>query len=922
MIWLFRRIRRWLTGVVLVVALLAVLGIVLAPIAVRALIVDYLDAAGVTATVGHVGVNWWTGTLTVDDAQGSGAQGDAFRVGRLSISLRYAPLLSQRVVFHRIRLANAVLDLRRGRDGTLAVAGVPLDTRAKGQRAAAAADWSLGVDRLHVTNLRLNYRSPAFAKTLTVKDVSADDIRAGQTGSAVPIKADVRVAGGRVDLIGKARLFGSAIRTTLHATTRGIALDYGNALIADYSMPTLAGRLDSDLDIRARYDTQHRRPQESGLDLHASGRLDWRNAGLAGDDLPKLAADRLRWKGQFDLSRPGNRGNSDNSDNSGEPGSITLQGRAQADALALTRAGVVRLSQAASDWQGRTRITLRKGAPRISNEGTLTADSLSFGLTDRAAIRAARLRWKGRVVIDAARRPSRYGDGTLTLGDTALSLAPTPLAIRASRLVFDGRFGQEPGTVRESPVARVNASLNAENLAAINTRIHADWLTADRLRIRRLQMSGPAAIGFKTLHAEHLRVLTDTNTPASVLEATTASANQFRLDDLRAYRLAWLNLAGATIHLRRDAGGLGVISEYLGGRLPAKPAPTTPAAAIDPPSPAGPTFAVQHLAISGPSIAFTDVVADPVVRLRGSNMSLKIDGFDSARPEHKIDYRLALDVGAYGHLDSRGKIAPMAPGGLDLLGDAWLRSLATAPLSGYLNAAMGRRIANGAADGTLHLQAVNGTLNGMLDATLANFRLAATQHKKRTIALGISVDSALALVRGQNDVIHFKTAILGDVENPYFSIRNLIREAVLAGLRTTLLSDYSPLGVLNKARTALLGLVRSLASRPVRFVAGKHYIRPVDRGYLGHLARTLRKQPGIRLRVTGRAAPADADALARDNTDGIKSLAQLARLRAQAVRDYLAARDVSPDHIRIARPVVDQGAEARPQVTFGVIKDR
>ena len=210
----------------------------------------------------------------------------------------------------------------------------------------------------------------------------------------------------------------------------------------------------------------------------------------------------------------------------------------------------------------------------------------------------------------------------------------------------------------------------------------------------------------------------------------------------------------------------------------------------------------------------------------------------------------------------------------------------------------------------------------MLDATLANFRLADNHGKKRTIALGISLDSALALVRGQNDVIHFKTAILGDVENPYFSIRNLIREAVLAGLRTALLSDYSPVGLLNKAKNALLGLLHSLASRPVGFVAGKHYIRPEDRDYLGHLARTLRKKTSVVLTLTGHAAPIDADTLAKTNLDNIQSLKQLAHLRAHAVSDYLAARGVDGHQLRIAEPLVDRGDKAHPEVTFAVNKNR
>jgi outer membrane protein OmpA-like peptidoglycan-associated protein len=51
-----------------------------------------------------------------------------------------------------------------------------------------------------------------------------------------------------------------------------------------------------------------------------------------------------------------------------------------------------------------------------------------------------------------------------------------------------------------------------------------------------------------------------------------------------------------------------------------------------------------------------------------------------------------------------------------------------------------------------------------------------------------------------------------------------------------------------------------------------------------------------------------------------QSLTTLAEQRATAVRDYLAARDVNPDRLSLAEPIVETSDDAQPQVTFTLNK--
>ncbi|GAB3670771.1 DUF748 domain-containing protein [Salinisphaera aquimarina] len=570
------------------------------------------------------------------------------------------------------------------------------------------------------------------------------------------------------------------------------------------------------------------------------------------------------------------------------------------------------------NFKGTSRTDIDAGSTRVHTDGALDASAFAFTVVDTSTFSADDLDWQGTTTVDMAQLFARQGHGRLIANGARLDIAATPIALSADRLVYDGDYAETANGAGDALVLRMAGEIDGHEFAVMNTAIDAPWVDMMQMHGSGLSIDGLDSIALDAIEAHGVRMLGDTDSSVAVVESVTTTAQQFRLDDLLHYRVAKLDLQGTNIHLRRDAGGMGVIAQFFGDD--ATDESTGPSSDA---SSSSASYTVDNLALSGPALTFTDVTVEPPVVINGADVNLAVNDLDTADPDRDADYRLSLDVGAYGHLDSRGKIAPMATGGVNMNLDAWLRSLAMRPLSGYLNAAMGRRIANGAADGTLHLEATAGQLNGNLDTTLANFRLVDNAGKPTNVALGVSLDTALALVRGQDDVINFQTLILGDATNPYFSVKNLVREAVLAGLRTAIMSDYSPLGLLNKAKNALFNLGRSLISKPVAFEPGKHYVRPDDRPYLGHIAQAMKDKPGIAITVQGHAVPADADAMSlfhgpEVDSDNRVDLQNLARQRGGAVRDYLAARGVNPDRITLAEPVVDRGAEAKAQATFSM----
>lgn len=600
-----------------------------------------------------------------------------------------------------------------------------------------------------------------------------------------------------------------------------------------------------------------------------------------------------------------------------EATTVDSDGRLKAEALALAVGESLAIDVANLDWKSTTHTVADREVTRVETDGALSSADFAFRVPNSGDFTAAALDWHGDFSLDMAALTARRARGRVTARDARTTLAGTDLALTSQRIVFNGEYAEQPAG--DALRLSVDGDIDGQEFAVMNTAIDAAWASMLQGYAKRLSIDGLDDIALESLETSGLRLLGDTDTDVAVLEAVTGTARKFRLTDLTHYRLADLDIKETDIHLRRDDGGMGVISEFFGGSA----SDDTGGSDAGENSGAGPTFALDHVGISGPRIQFHDVSVTPDVALRGANINFVLENLDTGQANNRANYRLALDVGAYGHLDSRGEVSPMGRGGLDMEADAWLRSLALPPLSGYMNAALSRRIAGGVADGTLSIDATDGQLDGNLDTTLANFRLAEDGGKKTEIAFGIDMDTALALVRGQDDLINFETAIQGDVGNPYFSIRNLVREAILAGLRTALTSDYSPVGLLNRAKNAMLNLTRSLASRPVIFVSGKHYVQPEDRRYLARLAQAMRDDTSIELTVTGHAFPGDRDGMALFHGEEVDvqnalDLRELARLRGEAVRDYLAARNVNPDRITTRGPVVEHSADARPRASFTI----
>lgn len=985
---------------------LAVAAVVAPGYIARYVVVDYLEAQGLAVDIDKIDINLLTGHVAIDDARGEVTDGpnagEGFTIGHLGLELAYPPLLDHKIVLESISLRSATIDITRGPDNGLTIAGVALP---QGQSSGGSA-WRFGVEQVQVGALRVHYKQPAMGKTpaidqvVTLNQSGAENMVTWRKGEPIPVDAHLGAAGGSLSLSGSMAPLAESPTANLHIKAENFPVSMLAPLAKQAGIDRADGRIDTNLDLSLTYDAdQHLLihsdgqtvfegvvlVQTSGMRIDADavsfdGISDWRlmradaepgeittDGRFAIDDLSiqkagtlDLTADKAAWAGKsfvslddpFRITTHGTYNDANVRLISGDrlklkaasehltgdlettfsknSTTIVSNGAYRATAFEFAVPGSLSTQTDAMNWQGTTQTTLTDKATRIDTNGQLGGTNLVFKIPETSTFTTDDIDWDGQTHIDSGALFIHSARGRLVTTGARLDLPGMPLAFIAHRFIYDGRYGQTPDASGNALKLVMSGEAMGTDLDVRNTTIDAPWLATLQDHASGIEIDGLSDIRVDRLETSGVRIMGDTDTDSEAIQAVSLDLKNFHLRDLLHYELESATLKDAIMHFRRDPSGYGVISEYLGGngQKSAKSQSASKSEGTSKNTTAGATqstFSIKHLGISGPSAWFVDTVTEPHVALHGMDLNFVLNDLDTAKPDQDAAYRLSIDLGAYGHFDSTGTVAPLASDGMNMDIDAWLRSLNMPSLSGYLNQAMGRKIARGAINGTLDMKAKAGQLDGKLQATISNFRLANDSDKVTEIALGINMETALAIIRGQDDEFTFQSSILGDVTNPYFSVDNLVREAVLAGIRTALLSNYSPVGLANKVKNAFLNLFRSVEGRPAVFAEGKHYVRPEDRHYMGLIAQAMNKNLDWTLTVEGQGVPADAKAMdlfqtGRVDDDNRVALEDLARSREEAIRDYLAARGVSPKRIISEGPTVLDNDDAKPIVRFTLDK--
>jgi len=415
----------------------------------------------------------------------------------------------------------------------------------------------------------------------------------------------------------------------------------------------------------------------------------------------------------------------------------------------------------------------------------------------------------------------------LRLVASGLPLAPLQpaLAHYAALDLKSGAFGADAefSTARTADRGRKGSAEGAAGALRVSGSVEIDALRLDEAK------TGDRFLAWKRLHAQSINF--DAARKRLVIGQAVLDGAQARLEISREGEL---NLK----QVLRDSG------RADGGEAPSRPGEAA--------GRADDAFVamVDRLRIRDGSLRFADrslilpFVTD-ITQFNGTMVSL------SNRPDDRAQLQVDGRVQPFGAARARGSIQLADPRAFTDV-RAEFNNVPLPKLSPYTITFAGRAVAEGRLWLDLQYRIVDGELAGENEITMQDLRLGERVAAPRAIDLPLEL--AAALLTDDQGVLNLRVPVRGDLDNPTFDYKTVVRTAISNTLRRAVTAPLRFIGRLFGPDVEELDAIE--------FEPGSASLRPPEQEKLDVVAQSLAQRPKLALEVQGSyAAEEDARAL-------------------------------------------------------------
>jgi len=863
----------------LVVLAVVAAALVILPVGIRWGAERWLRAQGMAAVaIDDVDLNLFLGELVITGVEVVSPAQERLAVRRGLVRVAWWPLVRRRAAVAAVAIEGAGADVVRAADGTISIGGLRFGGGAAPQAEAdekPGKPWGIAVRTIDLRDVQMRYRDPDLAVTAAIQRAHVGPLASWHPDATTPFDLEGEVNGGSVAIDGEAQPFRAEpeVRTTLRVS--GLPLAWIEPLLRGQAVEGVAGALDTDLKVAARY-----RPETGGAALTVSGTaaLDDLGATTPQATLHHLS---LAWDGTVDLDLA-----------PGAPALATRGGLTLTDLDLTLPAPPLRITQARATWQGAAdyaTAAVPAGRPflvtgEVALDGLRAVDPDQGELAAWDELKVAGLRLEGSDLVEVATlrlAGLRALPGTATgKGEEAATYAVTlgELAVDDAR-VWSGKQV-------EVAAVRLDALRGAVSRAADGTLSLARWLPP---KAEAVEKAEPPAAAPTAAAPEATEPVAQATAPGG---GVVVRVDRFEITGESAFTFADESV-DPPFRLAAEPFSLRV--ESLDQAQPDQSSPVEAHAKLG---------KHEELSLTGTVAPFA---ARPTLALKGTLTSIDLAPLTSYTTT-AVGYRLKS-----GHLDADLDIA-VDQGALSVESEWLINKLEMVRLAAEdkdaLSEGLGLPVNTALAllrdrDDNIRLKLpVQGDLNDpglALGKTVRN--VVATALVKAinkavvTYVAVVSSPAAVALAAGK--VVSLATALRFDPVA--FAPGDATLDATAA--------DY------------LDALAERLEQRP-RVRLNLCGIAVADDAAV--LAAPAGEAPAA---GPESAAPDEAEAAAEPAPDApataapdlpMEALRQLAQARGEAVADYLAGRGIAPDRLFVCSPEVDDDEGAAPQVEISL----
>lgn len=318
--------------------------------------------------------------------------------------------------------------------------------------------------------------------------------------------------------------------------------------------------------------------------------------------------------------------------------------------------------------------------------------------------------------------------------------------------------------------------------------------------------------------------------------------------------------------------------------------------------------------------------------------SLKVGKLDTMQKEILTPIDLQTKIGKYSSWAIAGTFLPFGEKlTLDLQGT--LSALDFPSLNPYFVEYFDYRFDSGHADADIKWRIDKDELDSEINLIIKKIKymqLKEGGEDRFKQVTGMPLNYVANLLRDKENNIRLRLFVKGDIRKPDFKYSDAFRQAILAGIKKTVVSYYTPLGVTLLTGVSLpvgsiyvsgklIKWVTTLRFKSIEFERENIQLAPTGKEYLDTLAKLLLDRPKVSIVLCGKAVPAELDyktkkAMPNETLSDKERayLLELARNRATEVKEYLILKNVPSDRLLICEPVIDDLAEAKPGVDISL----
>jgi hypothetical protein len=209
------------------------------------------------------------------------------------------------------------------------------------------------------------------------------------------------------------------------------------------------------------------------------------------------------------------------------------------------------------------------------------------------------------------------------------------------------------------------------------------------------------------------------------------------------------------------------------------------------------------------------------------------------------------------------------------------------------------------------------------------------------------LDSALSLLRDKNNDIELNIPVKGDINKPDFDISGVINKAIGSAMKsasmTYLTHALQPYGSLITLAKLAKAAADHVSLNPITFAPASSQMDDTALAYSEKIAGLMKERPKLRIKLCGKATPADSQQLVQQQMDAWKSkqkqtatetsnkasppvftiadeqLLELAATRADTIKNMLVNdHQIDAARLFLCKPAIDQDKDGKPRVDMTI----